>query len=77
MGIGTSLVLVAVGAILAFAVNIHATIASTTVHWHTVGWILMVVGAIGLLISLVWMFNARRRGTVVDSRYPGDRDVVA
>jgi uncharacterized membrane protein HdeD (DUF308 family) len=65
MGIGTSLVLLVVGAILAFAVSIHATIASTTVHWHVVGWILMVVGVIGLLISLVWMANARRNGTVV------------
>jgi uncharacterized membrane protein YidH (DUF202 family) len=60
MGIGTSLALFAVGAILAFAVSIHSTIGSTTVHWHTVGWILMVVGVIGLLISLIWLMNARR-----------------
>ena len=60
MGIGTSLVLLAVGAILAFAVSIHSTIGSTTIHWHTVGWILIVVALIGLIISLVWLLNARR-----------------
>lgn len=70
MGIGTSLVLIAVGAILAFAVNIHSTIASTTVHWHAVGWILMIVGVIGLVISVIWMLNARRGGTVYVDRGP-------
>ena len=65
MSIGTSLVLIAVGAILAFAVNIHSTIASTTVHWHTVGWILMIVGVIGLILSMIWMLSNRRRDTVV------------
>lgn len=64
MGIGTSLFLLAVGAILALAVNIHSTIGSTTIHWHTVGWILIVVAAIGLVVSFVWMANARRNGVV-------------
>jgi uncharacterized membrane protein HdeD (DUF308 family) len=68
MGVGTSLVLLAVGAILALAVNIHSTIASTTVHWHTVGWILIVVGVIGLIMSLIWMANARRANTTVVTR---------
>jgi uncharacterized membrane protein HdeD (DUF308 family) len=66
MSIGTSLVLIAVGAILAFAVSIHSTIGSTTVHWHAVGWIVMIVGLIGLVISLIWMTNARRRTVYVD-----------
>jgi uncharacterized membrane protein HdeD (DUF308 family) len=66
MSIGTSLVLIAVGAILAFAVNVHATLSSTTVHWHTIGWILMVVGAIGLVMSLIWMANTRRRAVVIE-----------
>ena len=61
MGIGTSLVLIAVGAILAFAVNLHSTIGSTVVHWSTVGWILMVVGLLGLLISLALIASSRRR----------------
>lgn len=70
MGIGTSLVLIAVGAILAFAVSIHSTIGSTTVHWHTIGWIVMVVGVIGLVISLIWLANARRRAVYVDRGDP-------
>ena len=60
MGIGTSLVLIAVGAILAFALHLHSTIGSTVVHWSTVGWILMVVGLLGLLISLVLVAGSRR-----------------
>jgi TRAP-type C4-dicarboxylate transport system permease small subunit len=74
MSIGTSLLLLAVGAVMAFAINIHSTIASTTVHWHTIGWILMIVGVIGLIISLIWLASTRRAGTVVDTR---DRNFVA
>ena len=76
MSIGTSLVLIAVGAILAFAVNVHSAIASTTVHWHTVGWILIIVGAIGLVISVIWMASARRQaGVVTDREYVERRPV--
>ena len=75
MGIGTSLVLIAVGAVLAFAVDVHTRIANTTVHWHTVGWILIVVGAIGLVVSVIWMVSARRRG-VADREYVDRGPVV-
>ena len=74
MGIGTSLVLMAVGAVLAFAVDVHSRVASTTVHWHTIGWILIVVGAIGLVMTLIWMMTARRRG--VERDYVVDRGPV-
>ena len=50
MGIGISLILIAAGAILAFAV--HAS--SSTFNVHTVGAILIVVGAIGLVASMVF-----------------------
>jgi hypothetical protein len=50
MGISVSLLLVAAGAILAFAV--HAS--SGTFNVHTIGIILLVVGAIGVVISLVF-----------------------
>jgi uncharacterized membrane protein HdeD (DUF308 family) len=73
MGIGTSLVLIAVGAILAFAVNLQSTIGSTVVHWSTVGWILIIVGVIGLIVSLIFLTNARRSTPVVTR----DRDYVA
>ena len=50
MGIGVSLFLIAVGAVLAFAVN-------TTVqglNLVTVGWILMAVGGLGFVASLIF-----------------------
>jgi uncharacterized YccA/Bax inhibitor family protein len=54
---GTSLFLIAVGAILYFAV--HASISGLSIA--TVGVILMVVGVIGLLISLFFLSSWRRR----------------
>jgi hypothetical protein len=64
MGIGTSIALIAVGAILKFAV----TASVSGVKLETVGVILMVAGAIGLVVTLIWMAMARRRGVVVDDR---------
>jgi hypothetical protein len=50
MGIGVSLILIAAGAILTFAV--HGS--SSTFNLHTVGVILMVVGAIGAVTSMIF-----------------------
>jgi hypothetical protein len=50
MGIGISILLIAVGAVLTFAV--HAHVAGVGIH--TIGWILMIVGAIGILLSLIF-----------------------
>lgn len=51
MGLGGSLLLIAVGAVLRFAVS-----ATTSgVNIHTVGLILLIVGGIGFVISLLWM----------------------
>lgn len=52
MGIGTSIFLIAVGAILRYAVT--ATVSG--VELQTVGLILMIVGIIGLVISLAVTF---------------------
>ena len=49
MGIGTSIFLIAVGAILYFAVN--ADISGLEIS--TIGLILMIVGVVGLVISLI------------------------
>jgi hypothetical protein len=50
MGISTSLVLIAVGAVLKWAVS-----ATTSgVNLHTVGVVLMIVGAVGLVLSLIF-----------------------
>jgi hypothetical protein len=50
-GIGTSLVIIAIGAVLAFAVNLQ----TTGVNLNAVGGILIVVGLIGLLLSFLAM----------------------
>ncbi len=50
MGIPVSLILIAVGAVLAFAVNQDPGAA---VDVDVVGWILMIVGIVGLLLSLL------------------------
>ncbi len=62
MGIGASLVLIAVGAILRFAVN-RQEIAGTSVA--TVGVILIVVGLAGLVITLSLLAIRRRTDVVV------------
>jgi sulfite exporter TauE/SafE len=61
VGIGTSLFLIAVGAILYFAVD--ADVSGLEIS--TVGIILMVVGIIGLLISLFLLSSARRSDSTV------------
>jgi hypothetical protein len=50
MGIGTSIFLIALGAILKFAV----TDAISGIELATIGVILMIVGALGLVISLFY-----------------------
>jgi hypothetical protein len=62
MGIGFSILLLAVGAILAFAVN--ATLAGISIS--TVGWILMAAGVIGLVLTMV-VLTPRRRRTVTET----------
>ena len=51
MGLPVSLILIAVGAVLAFAVNQSS---DAQVNVHVVGWILMGVGLVGLLLALAW-----------------------
>lgn len=60
MGIGVSVFLLAVGAILAFAVNASVPNANLDM----IGLILMIAGGLGLLVSLA--FAASRRDGVVD-----------
>jgi hypothetical protein len=55
MTIGTSLFLIAVGAILRFAVTIHVS----GINLQTVGVILMAVGVVGLAIGLYLYVRAR------------------
>ena len=60
MSIGAGIVLFAIGAILAFAVNV-------TVDWvdlDMVGYILMAAGAVVFVLGLVLMMRRRRTDTV-------------
>lgn len=66
MGIGVSVFLLAVGAILTFAVNAHVS----GLDINVVGVILMVAGAIGLAVTML-VFG--RRDTTVA---PADRVVT-
>jgi hypothetical protein len=65
MGIGVSLILIAVGAILTWAVN--ATVSGLNIN--TVGVILMIVGLAGLILSLMfWSSWGGVSGTAVARR---------
>ncbi len=75
MGIGGSIFLLALGAILTFAV--HGSLGFIDVQ--VVGWVLMAAGVLGLILTLFFWNNRRRR--VVTSApaaraYPQDRVVV-
>jgi Domain of unknown function (DUF6458) len=65
MSIGGSIFLIAVGAILRYAV----TASVSGIELQTVGLILMIAGIIGLVISLAILFMNDRR---VDPRAPDD-----
>lgn len=69
MGLPVSLILIAVGAVLAWAVHVD----SNGFNVHAVGYILLIVGIIGALISMVFWSSwagpgywTRRRTTYVD-----------
>jgi hypothetical protein len=73
MGLGVSLILIAAGAILAWAVNYD----TTGVNLNTVGVVLLVVGIIGAVLSMVFWsswagpgYFTRRRTTYVDEGPP-------
>jgi hypothetical protein len=70
MGIGVSIFLIAVGAVLAFAVS--AEVSGLDIQ--VVGWILLVVGAVGILLSLLFWssWGGWGRREVVEDR-PGTR----
>lgn len=63
MGIGFSIFLLALGAILAFALNFNVA----GVDINIIGWILMGAGVIGLILTMVVMAPRRRR-TVTETQ---------
>ena len=63
MGIGAGIFLIAIGAILKFALNVNVQ----GVDLQTVGVILMIVGVIGIIIeAAIFMPRRRRRVDVAD-----------
>jgi hypothetical protein len=73
VGIGASLFLIAVGAILAWAVDF--TISG--LELDTIGVILLVVGIIGLVLSMLfWSSFAPFRRTTEDRTIIRDREVI-
>ena len=72
MGLGVGMLLAAVGAVLAFAVS--ATVSGVNIH--AVGWILLIVGILGIVLSMIfWSSWAgpgyfSRRRTYIDEGPP-------
>jgi hypothetical protein len=73
MGLGVSLLLIAVGAVMAWAVHV----STTGFNIHTVGYILLVVGIIGGVLSMIFWsswagsgYFTRSRRTYVDEGPP-------
>jgi hypothetical protein len=66
MGLGAGIFLIAIGAILAFAVNVNT---GGAIDVHTIGLILLVVGVLGTILSMIFWsswggpssFTSRRR----------------
>lgn len=52
MGLGVGIFLLAIGAILTFAINVST--AGSGVNLHTIGLILMAIGALGIVLSLLF-----------------------
>jgi hypothetical protein len=69
MGLGVSLILIAVGAVLIWAVDVSAN----GVNIHAIGVVLLIVGLVGALLSMIFWsswagpgYFTRRRSTYVD-----------
>ena len=66
MGIGAGILLIAVGAILAFAVDWHIS----GLDLHVVGWVLMIVGVLGLILFFGFWNRRGNRAVVTNRAYP-------
>jgi hypothetical protein len=68
MGVGVSLILIAAGAIITFAIHVST---SSAFNLHTIGIILLVVGIIGAIMSMIFWsswggFGGGRDATVIE-----------
>ena len=68
MTMGTGLLLIAVGAILRYAVKDELE----AINLETVGLILMIVGAVAFVVGAIYAFGRRRTDALVVERDPRD-----
>lgn len=69
MGLGASVVIFAIGAILAFGLNVSAT----ALDLDAIGTILMIVGIVGGLVSALFLmsWSPWPHSTIIRERYEG------
>ena len=72
MGVGASLILIAVGAVLAWAVNV----TTSGFNVNTIGYILLSVGIIGLILSMIFWSTWAGPGYFTRERAGGRRRTV-
>jgi uncharacterized membrane protein HdeD (DUF308 family) len=72
MGIGVGIVLIVLGAILLFALNVDMPFVSD----DTLGIILIVAGALALIMALIMQAQRTRTKHVHENRYDGSPPVV-
>jgi hypothetical protein len=77
MGIGASIFLLAIGAILSFGINVDSD-ASGTFNVDTIGVILMIIGAVGVLLSMIFWssWGGFNRGDSHHTTVVRDREVL-
>ncbi|MGY1694596.1 DUF6458 family protein [Geodermatophilus sp. SYSU D00814] len=67
MRLGTAIVLLALGAVLTFALRVDVS----GIDLQVVGWILMAAGALGIVLEVALWGPRRRRVTRTDAYAPG------
>jgi uncharacterized membrane protein HdeD (DUF308 family) len=72
MGIGTGIVLIVIGAILLFALNVDMPFVSD----DTLGIIFIVAGALALILALIMQAQRSRTKHVQENRFDGSPPVV-
>jgi beta-lactamase regulating signal transducer with metallopeptidase domain len=74
MTIGSSILLIAIGAILKYAITAHVS----GINIQTAGTVLLIVGIVGLLLSIIYTFywsrSQARNVRVTDERDPRYND---
>ncbi|MQA26954.1 MAG: hypothetical protein GEU94_16165 [Micromonosporaceae bacterium] len=70
MGIGASIFMICLGAIVTFGIRRHIVIMDW-IDLELVGWVLMIGGVLGLVTTLIMWGNRRQQHTVVERHHQG------